>query len=230
MPGPWSSSSARRLAAALVVVVATACTSSSWDTSAIDDPPSTTEKVYPTDRAGLVDSLTDHLSTDVTNLNEWTPPRDEAACAAKKIVGKLGVDRLLDLGYDPQRGRLALQYTDEERIALGNMLYSCIDVASGLNSMFAGYGKLSIEASTCLTDGIERKGLAREFINGILTASSPDPFVDDNELGTGLSRLMLECLDPTVDLTPVLPVSPFPQDIDSTTTTTPSTNAPTGDS
>jgi hypothetical protein len=215
---------------ALLVVVTAACTTSSWDTSGIDDPPSTTEKVYATDRAGLIESLTDHLSRSSDDLNQWAAPRDEAGCAARKIVDKLGVDRLLDLGYDPQGGRLALQYTDEERIAVGNMLDSCIDVAAGLNSMFSSYDKLSAKASTCLTEGIERKGLARDFISGILTGTSPDPFAEDNELGTGLSRLMLECFKPLEDLTPVAPVSPFPQDIDATTSTEPSPNATVGDS
>src|SRR4029079_9270458 len=120
----------------VVVLMAAACTTSSWDTSAIDDPPSTTEKLYTMDDAGLIESLTDHLSQPVEDLNQWSASPEEASCAAEKIVGKLGADRLLDLGYDPQRGRLAQQFTDEERIALSNMLDSCIDVAPGPNSMF----------------------------------------------------------------------------------------------
>ena len=214
----------------LLAVVAVGCTTSSWDTSGIDDPPPTTQKIYSLDRPGLIESLTDHLSASGDDLNQWAAPRDEAACAAEKIVDRLGPDRLLDLGYDPQRGRLALQYTDDERISIGNMLDSCIDVAAGLNSMFAGYGKLSIESSTCLTEGIERKGLARDFISGLLTGTSPDPFAEGNQLGLGISRLMVECFTPLEDLTPIAPVSPFPQDIEATTTTVPSPNATTGDS
>jgi hypothetical protein len=218
------------LVALVVVLGAVSCTTSQWDTSAVDDPSSTTAKVYPLDEAGIIASLTDHLSAVGDNLNEWAPPRDQARCAGERIVHRLGSDRLLDLGYDPQRGKLDLQYTDDERIAMANMLDSCIDVAAGLNSMFAGYGKLGVEASTCLTDGIERRGLARDFISGILTGTSADPFAEDHQLGTGMSRLMIECLTPAEDLLPVAPVSPFPQDIGSTTTTAPSTNATTGDS
>jgi hypothetical protein len=179
----------------------------------------TTEKHYALDESGVVASLTDHLSHVGTNLNEWAPPRDDAACAARKIVHQLGADRLLDLGYDPQDGKLALQFTDEERIAVSNILDGCIDIAAGLESLFAAYDKLSATASQCLADGIERKGLARDFAKGILTGTSADPFAEDNSLGTAMSRLMLECLTPETDLMPLQPLSPFPQDLDATTTT-----------
>lgn len=210
----------RALGAILALAaVAAACTTSEWDTSPFDDPTSTTEKVYAEDEAGLIASLTDHLSDVGPNLNEWAPPREEAACAASKVVKQLGVDRLLDLGYDPQRGRLALQWTDDERVKVTNILSGCIDVAAGLLSLFAAYDKLDVPAAACLTRGIDRRGLDRDFIAGLLDGTSPDPFARDNQLGIGISRLMIECFDAGKDLLPIAPRGPFPQDVGTTTTT-----------
>jgi hypothetical protein len=220
VPASARSTIARRLAPILVVAaVAASCTTSTWDTGAADRPTATTAKVYSLDESGVIESLTDHLSDVGSNLNEWAAPHSEAACAARKIVHQLGADRLLDLGYDPQDGKLALQFTDDERIAVSNILDGCIDFAAGLESLFAAYDKLSVTASECLAGGIERKGLARDFAKGVLSGSSADPFADDNALGTAMSRLMLECLNPDTDLMPLAPASPFPQDADATTTT-----------
>lgn len=201
------------------MVLTAGCQTSEWQTEGIDRPTSTTAKTYTDDEAGLTESLTDHLSAVGSNLNEWAAPREEAACAARKIVQTLGVDRLLDLGYDPQKGRLRLQYSDEERIAVTNILAGCIDIAEGLLSLFSAYGKLGVAPAACLTRGIERQGLDRDFIVGVLTGKPPDPFVQDNQFGIALSRLMIECLDSGADLLPIAPTSPFPQDVDLTTTT-----------
>ncbi|MCC6225887.1 MAG: hypothetical protein IT195_05735 [Microthrixaceae bacterium] len=201
------------------MVLIAGCRSSEWQTEGIDRPTSTTAKVYTDDEAGIAESLTDHLSAVGSNLNEWAAPREEAACAARKIVQVMGVDRLLDLGYDPQKGRLRLQYSDEERTAVTNILAGCIDVAEGLLSLFSAYGKLGVTPAACLTRGIERQGLDRDFIVGVLTAKPPDPFAQDNQFGIAMSRLMIECLDGGADLLPIAPLSPFPQDVDLTTTT-----------
>ena len=205
------------------VALAAACTTSEWDTRPFDHPTTTVPKVYTEDEAGLVESLTDHLSKTSPNLNEWAPPRDEAECAARKVVKQLGVDRLLDLGYDPQRGRLALQWSDDEKVKVTNILAGCIDVAAGLLSLFSAYGKLDVPAAACLTRGIDRRGLDRDFISGLLDGTSPDPFARDNQLGIGISRLMIECFDPGKDLLPIAPLSPFPQDVGTTTTSSTTT-------
>lgn len=197
------------------------CSTAEWNTTPFDTPTSTTAKTYTDDEAGLVESLTDHLSTVGSNLNEWAAPREEAECAARKIVERLGVDRLLDLGYNPQQGNLKLLYSEEERTALTNILAGCIDVAEGLLSLFSAYGKLQIAPAACLSRGIERQGLDRDFIVGILTGKSPDPLANDNQFGIAMSRLMIDCLNAHEDLLPIAPVSPFPQEVGTTTTSVP---------
>ncbi len=207
------------VAALLAITVATGCTTSEWDTSAFDHPTSSRPKTYTDDQAGLVESMTDYLSKPTTNLNEWAAPRDEAACAAGKIVQHLGVDRLLDLGFDPNRARLNLQYSADEQTAVTNILSGCIDVANGLLSVISGYQKLDLSSAACFTQGIARRGLDRDFIAGIVTGVTPDPFARDNQLAIGVSRLMMECFVGGRDLLPITPLAPFPQDVDTTTTT-----------
>lgn len=213
------------LVAALLVTVG--CTSTRWDTSEINDPPPSTERVYSRDEAGVVESLTDELSTVGTNLNEWAAPRDQATCAAQRIVERLGLDRLLELGFDPQAASLALAYTDEERAAVTNILVSCIDIATGLLSMISAYQKVDLAPAACFTRGVDREGLTRDFVAGLLSGTGSDPFAQDSRLATGMNELMISCFDATRDLLPVRPQAPFPQDVDLTTTTIPRSTSST---
>lgn len=205
-----------RLAAAggavlVVALLVTGCAKAQWDTSDIDDPTTTTQKEYSRDEAGLIESITDRFSTEARNLNVWAAPRDQAQCAAEKIVRGIGVDRLLDLGFDPQEGQLALAFSDDEHDAVLNILVGCIDVGHAVAEMFSAYQKLSVPASQCLGASIERRGLARDLVSGLLAGTEPDPSAEGNRLGAGITDAMAECLDPTKDLVPVIPADPFPE-------------------
>src|ERR1700712_219630 len=105
------------LAAALTVAAA-GCTTTKWDSTSADHPTTTAPKHYPNTTSGLVASITDHLSALGPDLNEWAPSRKDANCAAVKIVAKLKLNRLLDLGFQPQTGGLALPYSDDERTSI----------------------------------------------------------------------------------------------------------------
>ncbi len=195
----------------VVALFATGCARAEWDTSGIDDPTTTTQKEYPRDEEGLIESITDRYSTEAKNLNVWAAPREEARCAAEKIVRGVGVDRLLDLGFDPQEGQLALAYSDDERDAVLNILVGCIDVGHAVAEMFSAYQKLSVPASQCLGASIERRGLARDLMAGLLAGTEPDPAAEGNRLGAGITDAMAECLDATKDLVPLIPADPFPE-------------------
>ncbi len=211
---------------AAVAVGLVGCSTSRWDTSEIDDVTSTTQKIYARDTDGLIEAITDRYSTEPANLNVWAAPRAEARCAAERIVEQLGADRLLQLGFDPQKGQLALPYTDAEQNTVLNLLVGCIDFEHGLVEMLSAYDKLSLESSACVSSVIERRGLTRELASGLLSGSEPDPFSNDNRLGAGVTAAMLECLDPGEDLLPVAPQDPFP-DADLGTATTSTLPAPT---
>ncbi len=213
--------STRAWCAALLCVVALAagCSSTTWDTTDLNDQPPSTVKEYGRDEAGIRESLVDHLSTVGTNLNEWAAPKDQAECAANKIIERLGVDRLLDLGYEPQDGRLSLAYTPEESSAVLNILTNCIDFEAGVFSMLAAYQKLSVDSSRCLAAGMKRLGVTRDLAEGLLRGGEPDPFANDNQFATNVNRAMVQCLDLNEDLLPIIENTPFPQDLGETTTT-----------
>ena len=212
-----------RLAALALAMIAlsAACTATKSDSSEQDARP-TTIPTFPRTRAGMVDSITYVLSRRSSSLNEWAPPSEQARCAAEKIAAKVGPDRLLDLGYDPRKGRLDLPYTPDEATAVTNILVGCIDFKAGLLSLMAAYGKLSLDSSACMADGIDRRGLVRPFAESLVTGKQPDPFAEGSQLGPGLSRLLVSCLSDE-DLLPVAPTKPFPQDVDTTTTSIPPT-------
>ncbi len=199
----------------LVVLVTSAlvvsCTTSDVDLSEVDNPTPTTQKIYTRDAAGLVESISDRFATVGSNLNEWAAPKDQARCAGEKVVERLGVDRLLALGFDPQLGQLKLPYAADEQASVLNILVGCIDFQEGLLELLAAYQKLDVKASACVASAIERLGLTRELVSGLLTGSEVDPFANDNRVGSGITRAMVECLQDG-DLIPVIPQDPFPQD------------------
>jgi hypothetical protein len=192
-------------------IVAAACSSAQWDTSDDSGPTEDVEKIYTRDEAGVHESITDHLAEVGPNLNEWAAPPEQAACAADRIVERFGVDRLLELGFEPQIGSLGLLYTRSEETAVMNVLVSCIDFETGLLELLSAYQKLPYDKSLCMSRGIERLGLTRDYAAGLIRGEEPDPFANESRLSFGTVRVMTECLGPE-DLLPLAPVEDFPQD------------------
>jgi len=223
--------STRRAAGAVVLStlavaqLLTACSSRDIDYSEMDSNTTTSAKTYPRDAAGLVDSIADHFSAVGPNLNLWAPPRAEAKCAGEKMVATLGTDRLLELGFDPQKGRINLPFTDAEQTSVLNILVGCIDFKEGLLELISSYQKLDVTRTECVTASIDRQGLTRDLVASLLTAKESDPLAASNRVGVGVTQAMVDCLDNKLDLLPVPAEDPFPQDkhaqdLPSTTTTT----------
>jgi hypothetical protein len=168
--------------------------------------------VYFRDEAGVIDSISDHLSKVGPNLNEWAPPPDQARCAAEKIVSKVGIERLFAMGFDPQDGKMSLTYTPSEQASVLNVLVGCIDFAQGFLEMWTAYDKLDLKRTACLTHTLDSDGLVRELASGLLTGREPDQLANESVVGLGVVQAMSECLDSTVDLVPVQAEDPFPQD------------------
>jgi len=205
------------------------CSTTEQDFSDVDNPPPTTIKVYARTTDGVIESITDRFSTTGSNLNEWAAPIEQARCAAEKIVGMLGVDRLLALGFEPEVGQLDLPYTPEEEASALNVLVGCIDFTTGLIDLVSSYGKLSVPSTACLLRAIDRQGLTRDFAAGLLRGVEPDALAGEGRLGIGVTRGMIECLGDE-DLLPVIPQDPFPQDkraADEAATSTTSSNPTT---
>jgi hypothetical protein len=204
---------------AFVAIAAAACSTTQWDTSSIDHPTPTAPKEYVRDTEGVRQSLIDHLSTVGTNLNEWAPPRDQATCVADRVIERIGVDRLLELGYDPNAGKLGLPYAPDEQTAMLNIIAACIDFKEGLVELLSAYQKISFKSATCVADGLDRLGLTRLYAASLLIGEQPDPFDTANNLSKGTTDVMGACI-PADELNPVTPDQLFPQDLDAVTTTT----------
>jgi hypothetical protein len=211
-------------AAAVGLLALSGCTSSTWDTSQIDNTTPTTVKKYAKTTAGLTESLTDYLAKVGTDLDDWAPPKDQAKCAAQRLVRRLTVDHLLDLGYDPQKPTLALAYPADERTSVVNILAGCIDVSQGVLEMYSSYQKLPLAQSNCMSKGFARLGLDRDLIGSMVDGKEPDPFANSDHYASGLSALAIECMQED-DLLPNAPMPGLPTssvpDTSTTTTTLP---------
>jgi len=218
----------RRVAALAIALLVGGCTSSTWDTSEIDDTTPTTIRTYPRTDAGLTDSLTDYLSNVGTDLGEWAPPKDEARCAATRIVRRLTVEHLLEIGYDPQEPSLALEYPADDRTAVINILSGCVDVSAAILETFSSYQKLPLAQSNCMAEGFARLELSRDVIVALVDGKEPDAFANSDRYASGLASLAVECMEED-DLLPngLLPKLPAPKNAPASTTT--STTVPTSD-
>ena len=208
-----------------LTVVSAGCTTSSWDTSDIDNTTPTTVKKYARDAAGLTESLTVYLSTVGQDLDEWSPPRDQARCAAQRVVRRLTVDHLLELGFNPQKATLALSYPPDERTSVVNILAGCIDFSQGVLEMFSSYLKLPLAQSNCMAKGFERLGLTRDLITAIVDGKEPDPFANSDRYAAGVSSLAVDCMQED-DLLPNAPLPPLPEPANPSTTTSTTTTTP----
>lgn len=210
-----------------VAVAAAGCTRS-WDTSDIDNPTTTAAVRYSRDLDGVVASITDLLSRDAPDQSHWSPSRSEAGCVAERLVRRFGAEGLLDRGFDPNRATLALDYSDEDRVAAINVLVGCVDFAAGFLELVASYEKLPVDDATCMANGVRRLGLDRDLAGSIIDASEPDPMAANQRFGGGLVDLASECIGPESLLTltdpPKLPAAPA--DAPRATTTTTSTTSP----
>lgn len=206
------------VALAIAAVAGSGCASSKWDTSDADRVTTTTAPTYTRDAAGLTASLTRYLSEVDEDLNQWAAPEDDAECAARGIVERVSVPRLLELKFRPDQPSLVLDYSTAERTATTNILLGCIDYSRGLLELFSGYDKLGLSQSTCLSKGFERLGMVRTIVASMLEGTDPDMFAADNKYARQLDQLLQRCLTEE-DLTAADPVSAFPRQSGATTTT-----------
>lgn len=210
--------------AAAVGIVSGGCTTSEWDTSELNDDTPTTVRRYTSDQAGLEESLTDYLSAVGDDLGEWAAPRDQASCAAQRLVRRLTVDHILELGFDPQAATLALDFPAEEKASVVNILLGCIDFSSAILETYSSYQKLPLAQSSCFAEGFDRLGLTRDLVSGLVDGSEPDPFANSDRMASGMASLAVECLEED-DLLPNAPMPRLPEAKNSPGTTT-STTAP----
>lgn len=197
------------IAVATAAAVAAGCTSRTWDTSEIDDTTPTTVRTYPATAEGIRASLVAYMSQRIDDLDQWTANREEAACAAERLLDRFGAERLLEVGYDPNAPTLALTLPVEERTAAVNVLVGCVDFSRGMLEMLSSYLKLPIAEADCMAKGFERLGLDRDLAGSLVDGVETDPFANSNRFGVGVSSLVVECMGEE-SLHPDAPLSRLP--------------------
>lgn len=192
------------------VAFVAACSASEWDTSEIDRPTTTEAVEYSRDEAGITASLVDHLARPTANLNEWSPSEEQAGCVAERLLRRISPERLLEAGFDPAEGSLAIELSDEERSAVVNVLVGCVDYDAAVLELLSAYGKVPLRVAACVSRGVERLGLDRRLAEGLVDGAEPDALAGDGQLASGLATLAVECTQPE-DLLPNAPLPVQPQ-------------------
>ena len=103
-----------------------------------------------------------------------------------------------------------------------NILVGCIDFREGLLELISSYQKLDVTRTSCIAASIDRQGLTRDLVAGLVSGKESDPLASSNKVGLGVTQAMVDCLDDKKDLLPVQAEDPFPQDkrkLDEPTTT-----------
>lgn len=174
----------------------------------------------PVPDAAVVDALVFDLTNAPGDLDLWVPPVDEATCAARGIVGAVGAERLVDLGYRPGTPGSAVNQvdlTDDERTAVTRAVAGCVDVEAAVGSLLAGSDLLPGRAAACVARGLAAKRQLEPFVEAWAFRSALDPFEGGKD---GLAPLVLSYADVC------LSDSSFNWSLRSTTTTSTSTSVP----
>lgn len=183
---------------------------SSSDLISASGPSTTAPRVYERTAEGLVASITDHLAVPRPDLNSWAPPHGEAECAADRIVSDIGVDRLLGIGFDPDRGDLNLPYEPAEADKVVDALDQCINFERAIVELVGSNGKVSATTAGCIGARIRADGLTSAVARAFISGSQLDMGADDNRLGSSVVRAMGACVDPEKELVPLVPLTPLP--------------------
>jgi hypothetical protein len=142
------------------------------------------------DSAALVQSLrTQILDTDASS--DFAISDDEAQCFAEGLIDELGADRVTEaLGQDQDFETFMAGATAQERRAVVEVMFGCVDMESAIASEMQG--DISEESARCVAaamiDSEEfRSAVADGFVAGAQVFENP-------ELVTALLPAMLTCL------------------------------------
>jgi hypothetical protein len=145
----------------------------------------------------LVEGLVYDFTSAPTDLNLWTPPADQARCAAQKIVQALGAPRLSELGYRPATSGASLNDIDlsvAERTSVAQQFSACVDLTEGIAGLLMGDGHMESSQALCITKGLASQGLLQPFVEAWAFGRETDPFEDDGALATALISYSKVCL------------------------------------
>jgi len=159
----------RLLAAAAVLMVTLGACSDGGDDedAAAEDDTTTTSTTAPDDEARAVELFVQQFgSYDDPNGLQFTA--EEALCAAEASVEALGMERLVELGFDPDApdlGGLDDTLTAAESDAMYQAIAGCIDLETQLAAMFEQSG-MTEDVARCVAQRYLDTGLAEQAIAG----------------------------------------------------------------
>ncbi len=167
------------------------------DSAAAPTPPS-----VPADGVMTADFFVEGLAFDLSDrpddMDYWAPKRSEAQCAASRIVGSLGAERLAELGYQPATVGASLndvELADDERGLVVAALGECLDVQESIAAIFYGNGRMAPSAASCLARTLASGGHTEPFLLALASGDAVDPFADDGRLAAGLLDGASVCID-----------------------------------
>jgi hypothetical protein len=151
----------------------------------------------PVPRELLIEGLEYDFTASEADLDLWTPPADEAECAATRIVDTLGPPRLSELGYRPATSGASLNdidLTDAERDIVASTFAACVDMRQAVASLFMGDGDMESREALCIADGLEQQDLLDPFARAWAFGRTVNPSANDGELAIALMDLVEVCL------------------------------------
>lgn len=139
----------------------------------------------------LVESLTEKITESSDDGGGDVPFDDEqAACFAGALIEEFGADRMAE-AVTMEFDEFMAGATDEERLAVIDSMFTCVDFAEVLAAEFSG--AVSAESAECLADAFVGSEVFRDAMADSFGDDTADPF-DDPDLMTEMLPAMLECL------------------------------------
>lgn len=116
----------------------------------------------------LVAALADELASPDDDGSPSPFPRDDAECAAEKIISGIGAGRLAELGVtaDDVGEVEELDFTDSELDTIVDSLGDCSDLPRLMADQLAADGALSAEDADCFADEFD-EGLLKDVFKGV---------------------------------------------------------------
>jgi hypothetical protein len=145
----------------------------------------------------VVDGLTYDFTTRPADQAYWSPRRAEAECAARAVVGSIGHDRLVSLGYRPGVAGASLndlELEPDERDEVVDAFEECVDLVDGFAAILYGAGRMPTAVATCMARGMGESGMIRPLVEAWASGGAVDPFADNSRFASALVRHAQVCI------------------------------------
>lgn len=194
------------VAVTVLIAVQTACVPRTrGDSKTVDvreDPRDVHVPVLPQGDVST-DAMVEAIRFDLTNRPDdqdyWSLSDDEAECASAGIVDAVGLERLVELGYQPgspATGLAGVALTATERDKVTAQLVDCVDLEEMTAALLFGAGRIPPTSATCMARIINKAGIPAQWLESWVTGHAVDPLADDAASSRAMSSAAEVCMDP----------------------------------